>query len=225
MNFDGNFSKIGDADVSILKDLVYQLTAEHWCGDQTRQNRYEAHRDTESIGLVYDEDFRHIDPTELPPMQLFAPALRLILAKTANHFESQPAATNLLGQPIRGYFVRANLVRLKSGGEISSHQDMNFSLAHSHRVHVPVITNANVLFTVGDATANLQEGEIVEINNRRMHSVRNDGSSDRVHLILDWVTPNEPCCCSSRAHPGVPCSPEACLDTDRLRIPCLCYPH
>lgn len=225
MNFDGNFKVLDHAKVPILKELVEQLTPEHWIGDTTRQNLYEAHKHTQSIGLVYDYDFRHENPTVLPPMKLFAPAIRIILAKVADYYEVQPAATNLLGQPGRGYFIRANLVRLNPGGEITAHQDMNFSLAHSHRVHIPVVTNDDVFFTVGNQTINLKEGDIVEINNRRMHSVRNDGDDGRVHLILDWVTPNEPCCCSAIVHPGIPCSPQACLETDRLKVPCNCFPH
>lgn len=224
MNFNGNFARIGTADLSIMRDLVTQLTPEHWSGDPTRQNRYEAHKDTRSIGLVYDYDFRHVDPTVLPPMQLFSPALRQLFAMIADHYEYQPAATDLLGQRGRGYFVRVNLVSLRAGGEITPHQDMNFSLAHSHRVHVPVFTNDSVEFTVGTETINMRADEVIEINNRRMHSVRNAGDEDRVHLILDWVTPDERCCCSTKTHPGEPCTPQACLETDRLKIPCTCYP-
>ena len=209
----------------MLKDLLSQLTPEHWTGDTTRQRRYEAHRHTQAIGLVYDLDFRHEHPTVQPPMQLFAPALRDVLDTVAYFYESQPAATTLLGQLGSGYFIRANLVRLNPGGEITQHQDKNFSLAHSHRVHIPIVTNAGVKFTVGSETINMREGEIIEINNRRIHSVRNDGEAGRVHLILDWVTPDEPCCCSAKTHPGEPCSPEACIGTDRMKIPCVCFPE
>jgi len=225
MNFQGNFIKIGDTDITLLKDLVSQLTPEHWTGDTTRQRRYEAHRHTQAIGLVYDLDFRHEYPTVQPPMELFAPALRDVLDTVAYFYESQPAATTLLGQLGNGYFIRANLVRLNPGGEITEHQDKNFSLAHSHRVHIPIVTNEGVKFTVGSETINMREGEIIEINNRRIHSVRNDGEAGRVHLILDWVTPDEPCCCSAKTHPGEPCSPEACIGTDRMKIPCVCFPE
>ncbi|RLA29004.1 MAG: hypothetical protein DRQ63_02080 [Gammaproteobacteria bacterium] len=225
MNFQGNFTKIDDTDITSLKELVLQLTPEHWTGDTTRQRRYEAHRHTQAIGLVYDLDFRHENPTVQPPMQLFAPALRQVLETVANHYEALPAATTLLGQLGSGYFIRANLVRLNPGGEITAHQDKNFSLAHSHRVHIPIVTNDQVKFAVGSETINMRAGEIFEINNRRIHSVRNDGEAGRVHLILDWVTPDEPCCCSAKTHPGEPCSPQACVGTDRMKIPCVCFPE
>ena len=54
-----------------------------------------------------------------------------------------------------GYFIRANLVRLAPGGTINEHRDGNFSLTHSHRVHVPIITNDRVLFNVGRETLSI----------------------------------------------------------------------
>jgi len=225
MNFQGNFKNVAAVDIAPLKDLVLQLTPQHWTGDTTRQNRYEVHQDTRMIGLVYDYDFRHTNPTRLPPMQVFGPVLQPVLALIANYYESLPEARALLEDYGHGHFIRASLVRLNPGGEITPHQDKNFSLAHSHRVHIPVVTSEKVLFTVGNETINMKEGEIIEINNRRMHSVRNDGKDSRVHLILDWVTPAERCCCSEKIHPGVPCSPEACIESDRLKIPCSCFPE
>lgn len=224
MNFQGNFNRISTVDIAPLKNLVLQLTPLHWADDTTRQNRYEVHQDTQTIGLVYDEDFRHTNPTRRPPLELFGPELQPILAVTADHFESRPEAQSLFGTHGHGYFIRASLVRLAPGGKILPHQDKNFSLAHSHRVHVPVVTNDKVTFTVGSETINMKEGEVIEINNRRWHSVSNDGQDDRVHLILDWVTPAEPCCCSYKLHPGIPCSPQACIESDRLKIECNCFP-
>jgi hypothetical protein len=102
---------------------------------------------------------------------------------------------------------------------------LNFSLTHSHRVHLPVVTNDEVRFVVGGETVNLREGQLFEINNRRMHSVHNDGAEDRVHLILDYVLPGEKCCCGAKHHPQTKCSPQACLETVRLQVPCTCYPE
>ena len=122
-----------------------------------------------------------------------------------------------------GYFVRANLVRLQSGGTITEHTDNNFSLVHSHRVHLPIITNAEVGFMVGNKSINMKEGELWEINNRRLHSVNNAGPEDRVHLILDYVIPGEKCCCGEKLHPLTVCNPQACEMTDHLKIECICF--
>lgn len=225
MNFPGNFFHIGDIDTADLKVLVQNLTEEQWSNFAVRQKRYEVHQHTQTIGLVYDPDFRHSHPTRLPILEVFEPALRPILWMTADHFEETQSAQRLIRENGAGYFIRASLVRLKANCSIAEHRDMNFSLTHSHRVHLPIITNDQVLFSVGKETINMREGQLTEINNRRMHSVHNNGPDDRVHLLLDFVLPGEQCCCGTRLHPQTRCSPPACEDTVVGRVPCTCYPE
>ena len=225
MNFPGNFIHIGDIDTSELKALLIDLSAEQWQAFSIRQKRYEAHKHTETIGLVYDPDFRHTHPTRLPALQVFEAALRPALWMIADHFEQTESGQRLVRENGLGYFVRASLVRLKAGCGISAHRDMNFSLTHSHRVHLPVITNTGVSFTVGSETIHMPEGALFEVNNRRSHSVQNDGGDDRVHLILDFVLRGEMCCCGEKLHPDTRCSPQACLETVRGKVPCNCYPE
>jgi quercetin dioxygenase-like cupin family protein len=156
---------------------------------------------------------------------MFEPSMRSALAKAADHYDQSTKGQALIEQFGLGYFIRANLVRLKSGGEIAAHTDGNFSLVHSHRIHLPIITNDEVWFAVGSETVNLKEGELYEINNRRVHSVKNVGSEDRVHLIMDYVLPGEKCCCGEKHHPLTACNPQACLEMDQFRIPCTCFPE
>jgi hypothetical protein len=203
MNFSGNFSFIGNIEISELRKLVLSLTDEQWDDFSIRQNLYEVHQNTKAIGLVYDLDFRHSHPTRLPTLAMFEEALRPVLMKTAAHYE----------------------VKLMAGRDIAAHRDMNFSLTHSHRVHLPIITNDEVWFTVGKESINMREGDLYEVNNRRIHSVVNKGTEDRVHLILDFVLPGEQCCCGALHHPNTRCSPQACLDTVLLKVECNCHPE
>jgi hypothetical protein len=225
MNFDDNFRRIGSANVESIRRLIANLAEDDWNREDVRQQRYEVHKDTQTIPLVHDYDFRHVQPTRHPALQVFEPVIRPVLAITADFFDQSPKGRELTQKHGVGYFIRANLVRLAPGGEIAEHRDMNFSLAHSHRVHLPVVTNDKVWFTVGSETLNIPEGEIYEINNRRMHSVRNGGDEARIHLILDYVLKGEMCCCGEKRHPDAPCTPEACVDTDRWRVPCECMPE
>lgn len=225
MNFSGNFLKLGDVDAAEIRKLTGELSEEQWAAEAFRQRRYEVHRDTQTIALVFDQDFRHSHPTRLPELQIFESALRPALALVAEFYEESERGQEFTKQFGFGYFIRATLVRLKAGGVINEHTDNNFSLAHSHRVHVPIETNENVLFSVGTKTRNLKAGEVVEINNRRPHSVRNESDHDRVHLILDFVLPGEQCCCGERLHPDTLCSPLGCRATDHLETPCECHPE
>ena len=225
MNFDDNLRRIGGANIEPIKALVASLEEADWESQSVRQQRYEVHRDTHTIPLVHDYQFRHTNPTRHPALETFGAVIRPILAITADFFDTSEKGRELTKKYGVGYFIRANLVRLAAGGAIDEHRDGNFSLTHAHRVHVPIITNDRVLFKVGRETLCLPEGEIYEINNRRLHSVHNGGDAARVHLILDYVLKGEKCCCGEKHHPDQPCTPEACMDTDHGRIPCTCHPE
>jgi len=89
-----------------------------------------------------------------------------------------------------GKYARTFFAKLPAGEEISAHSDWQEYLLVCRRHHIPIITNANVDFFVGDETINMAAGEIWEINNSKVHRVVNNGESDRVHLIID-IIPNE----------------------------------
>ena len=224
MNFDGNFRSIGNADISDIRDLVLRLTPEQWNADAKRQERYEVHKETQTINLVYDYDFRHVNPTKHPALEVFGGAIKPLLIKISEYYDNTPEGLALVNEFGQGYCIRVNLVKLSPNGEIAAHTDKNFSLAHSHRIHVPIVTNPDVHFTIGDEVIFMDEGEIVEINNRREHSVINKSADERVHLIFDWIIAGESCCCSHKVHPGIECNPEVCLETDRLKTACECHP-
>lgn len=226
MNFEGNFRRLPDFDISQIKDLAAQLTQEHWGENQARQQRYKAHKDTQAIPLFSDDGNESSLPEkQQPAYDVFVPILTSLFRMVANYYKNSSDIQAKFDQTIQGYFIRINLVNLRAGGMIPRHRDKGYWLTHSHRVHVPIITNDQVHFAVGNDTINMKEGEVFEVNNRRVHSVVNEGAEDRVHLILDWVFPQEPCCCSQHRHPGAPCGHETCFETDNAGSPCNCYPE
>ena len=94
----------------------------------------------------------------------------------------EQAATSLGYQNYR--FPRVMLARLPAGGEVSRHSDGEAS-HYIHKMHVPLITNKETVFHVGNKSKNLPVGEIFEVNNKRIHAVKNDGEQDRIHLIFE----------------------------------------
>ena len=74
---------------------------------------------------------------------------------------------------------------------ITPHRDYGPSMLRSHRYHLALVTNDQVEFAIGGQIQHLAPGEIWEINNRKLHAVRNLGAEGRVHLILDYVVPGE----------------------------------
>lgn len=83
--------------------------------------------------------------------------------------------------------VRGEIVNLKPGKSLSPHIDIHWFHKESKRVHVPIITNDASFLTFEDRNYHLDVGKIYEINNRIMHSGFNNGTSDRVHVIIDMM--------------------------------------
>jgi hypothetical protein len=82
--------------------------------------------------------------------------------------------------------VRALFARIKGHGRIDTQTDGLYSLLKGHRIHIPIITNGQVVFTIGGEEKGLGEGEMWEVNNAKLHAVDNHNDADRIHLIIDW---------------------------------------
>ena len=80
------------------------------------------------------------------------------------------------------------LMRLASGSHIKEHTDVGLDWdAGMIRVHVPVATNPGVEFYLNRRRIIMQEGECWYLRLSDPHSVSNNGTSDRVHLVIDAV--------------------------------------
>nr|HMS43742.1 aspartyl/asparaginyl beta-hydroxylase domain-containing protein [Pyrinomonadaceae bacterium] len=55
------------------------------------------------------------------------------------------------------------------------------------RIHIPVLTNPQVEFILDDQKVEMQEGEAWYLNFNLFHTVRNEGTTDRIHLVIDCV--------------------------------------
>ena len=171
------FRLLGKLEVASLRQCVLRQPESAWSEQDFRQEKFAVHRQTQTIPLLFDSDFRHFDVTYQPKVAEFDEALQPVIQHVASTFKN------------RGWAVRCILTRLVAGGTISPHTDFGFSLMHCHRVHIPLVTNPEVKFTVGERTIHMQEGELWEINNSYVHKVVNGGTEARVHMILDWAEP------------------------------------
>jgi hypothetical protein len=178
MDFDGSFARIDAFPTEALRAQIEALSPEDWLRDPWRQHVYRPHRESNTILLMFDKDYRHDMPTKLTPHERFGEAMTAIYARLAKHYGT-------------GYPLRALFARLPPGAKVHPHADAGFSLTNSHRVHLPVVTNPEAYFTVGGERRVLPFGELWEINNQRVHEVHNAGDRDRVHLLVDWVIPGE----------------------------------
>ena len=170
-----NFLRLNDAlDVSGLSDKVASMPAERWA-ESDREKIFNVHRDTRSIKLVHFEDYKYDEPEYRDRYFEFEDELRPVIDHIAKYYQDN------------GFVIRAMLARLSAGGKIPEHTDAGYSLMNCHRIHIPLITNNSVEFSVGGEKRRMRVGELWEINNATTHAVVNAGSEDRVHLIVDWI--------------------------------------
>lgn len=80
----------------------------------------------------------------------------------------------------------ARLMRLTPGSAIHEHRDHDLDAAEGRaRIHVPVTSNPQVSFLLNGTAVAMLPGEAWYLRLADPHAVRNDGPSDRVHLVLD----------------------------------------
>lgn len=83
---------------------------------------------------------------------------------------------------------RVRLMRLGAGARIFEHRDPLHAIDPSLvRLHVPVVTNPDVVFEVGGTRVTMLPGQTWHIDVRFAHSVENRGAHARVHLVMDLV--------------------------------------
>jgi aspartyl/asparaginyl beta-hydroxylase len=86
------------------------------------------------------------------------------------------------------------LMRLTAGSRIIEHSDLELSYEEGTvRIHVPVVTNADVEFYLNRSRVVLDAGSSWYLRLSDPHSVDNRGTTDRVHMVIDaqvndWIT-------------------------------------
>ncbi len=80
------------------------------------------------------------------------------------------------------------LLNLAAGAQIKPHSDYCLGYEDGFfRLHIPVITNQEVVFILDDKRLIMNEGECWYINANFTHSVSNNGTDDRIHLVVDGI--------------------------------------
>ena len=94
-------------------------------------------------------------------------------------------------------FERIRFMRLEAGKVIGKHtdkidKDIGFDDGDIIRIHMPIRTNDNVVFTLYESTKdkngteyNLKTGHYYYTDVTKAHAVRNTSDIDRIHLVAD----------------------------------------
>lgn len=82
--------------------------------------------------------------------------------------------------------LSVRLLKLGAGAEIKPHRDHELGYEDGcFRLHIPISTNPQVSFILDGEQLDMQPGECWYTNVNFVHSVANNGKSDRVHLVVD----------------------------------------
>lgn len=82
--------------------------------------------------------------------------------------------------------ISARILKLGAGAEIKAHRDHELGYEDGNfRLHVPIVTNADVQFVLDGDKLVMLPGECWYTNVNYIHSVKNAGDEDRIHLVID----------------------------------------
>lgn len=170
--------KIFEYDINKFKKYVSSLEESDWSKWTERQKPNSNHQYTQSIKIQWiplDVSFYEKEKTEYIEPHY----------SSVNQFLNP--LINFLEKHYSGKIYKIILVRLKPFSEIKAHVDSSFSLTHTHRNHIPILTNDKVFFSCSNNIQNMKEGSVYEIDNLSTHWVRNESEWPRIHLIIDVI--------------------------------------
>ncbi|MCC7248386.1 MAG: aspartyl/asparaginyl beta-hydroxylase domain-containing protein [Lysobacter sp.] len=175
--------RLGPVDIAELKAAVLAIPESVWDAENAgKPNRFEALDKTRHIVFRFVDSTRdwrssHDRPAWAQWRERLEPAMRAAVADYGY---------------ANGAFPRVMLARMAPGGEIKPHRDANAAAKWPHKIHIPLLTNDQVTFFVDGTGYRMPEGEAAEVNNMAVHAVRNDGDTDRIHLIFEYYDTDQP---------------------------------
>jgi Aspartyl/Asparaginyl beta-hydroxylase len=178
-----SFRQLGQVDIGALKEAVLAITEEQWNAENAdKPNRFEALDVTRHVVFRFVANYRDWrDSYDRPLWAEWKHLLEPVMQ----------AATADYGYAC-GVYPRVMLARMAAGGVIQPHRDANPAAKWPHKIHVPIVTNDQVIFRVEGAQCVMPEGEAFEVNNMGVHAVENRGDTDRIHLIFEYYDADQP---------------------------------
>jgi hypothetical protein len=163
-------------DASRIRDEVAGFDASAWI---PHFNTFNYEGDWSGIALRVPENAN-------PHLQLFPDPNASSFVDT-EQLDRCPYTREVIGS-FRCEKESARFLKLGAGARIKPHRDYKLSFEDGvARIHVPVITSANVEFVLQGKRLPLSEGDAWYINFNLEHSVVNSGTGDRIHLVIDLI--------------------------------------
>lgn len=179
----GSIRHLGDVDVASLRDGIMAIPEAEWNAENAaKPNKYEALSSTRHIVFRFVSSPTHwAESYDRPLWEQWSELLLPVMEKATIPYGYKRAA-----------YPRVMLARMAPGGVIHPHVDANPAALWPHKIHVPITTNDQVTFFIGDQGHKLEVGKAYEVNNLGRHAVNNEGDTDRIHLIFEYYDLDQP---------------------------------
>ena len=177
-----------------ILDIVKTVSDDEWNKDTAVRNSKEkvgnTNLDTRALMLKMKSSastgpgFSNYEKNDVGTLNKLKPYLDEIIAQVKNFYGYKNLKlTNEL------------FTELQKGGIIPEHTDDGKLLTTHHRIHIPLVSDPAVKFTLDHKDYYLEPGHGYEINNQLTHEVRNESNIDRIHMIIDlkeWKDDDKP---------------------------------
>lgn len=174
--------ELGLIDISSIKDDIVNLSQEYWdMYDRIKPNKFGEFSTTQHIVFKFVTDYNQAFPdlVEYSVWDEWKDKLEPVMK----------AATEPYGYT-ENSFGKIMLAKLKRGGKINMHTDCDLDSCvepiYPHKIHIPITTNPDTKFFVGNQSYELEVGKAYEVNNIAIHGAANEGDCDRIHLIFTY---------------------------------------
>ncbi|MEW6999413.1 aspartyl/asparaginyl beta-hydroxylase domain-containing protein [Colwelliaceae bacterium BS250] len=107
------------------------------------------------------------------------------IAKTAA-LEKLPYIKQVLAS-FNEVFGRSRLMALEPGCSVPPHSDINYHWYKRVRIHIPITTTPDVIFSCHDKQVHMAAGECWIFDSWKNHNVENNSSIRRIHLVVDTM--------------------------------------
>jgi hypothetical protein len=173
--------ELGEVDISNVKQDILSIPESDWDDEDSQkanqQNKMGVLQETRHI--IFKFSVKRKDPIEyfdLPAWAKWKDRLLPLMEEATKSYGYKKAI-----------YPRVMLANLPAGAKIEPHTDGAVIFTRPHKIHIPIQTNPDVLFYQYPEKHHLMEGHAYEVNNAGLHAVENNGKTDRIHLIFEYL--------------------------------------
>lgn len=168
---------LGDVDIMPLIKILPELITEWDKTSEVNSNKTRALFQVNHINFRWSK--KKNDPVTYFDLPLWEKYKYLLL----------PAMIKAV-EPIgykSGYFPRVMFANMNPGTLIPEHIDGDDRGWTPHKIHIPLLTNPDVIFFVHGQEYCFERGKAYEVDNSGKHGVKNNGTTARVHFIFEYL--------------------------------------